>query len=121
MSLIGWHQRLSSNFQALHQSRQANSRTPIFALEHGLAQPELSELEREVRAYIQKYTPTENSWLPWIVYSAELGYRYVGLEYWQTFEAETIGWRERGSRDWIRSKFKKFENDYGGVIPSGSW
>lgn len=121
MSLIGWHQRLSSNFQALHQSRRANSRTPIFALEHGLAQPELSELEREVRAYIQKYTPTENSWLPWIVYSAELGYRYVGLEYWQTFEAETVGWRERGSRDWIRAKFKKFENDYGGVIPSGSW
>jgi hypothetical protein len=121
MSLIGWHQRLGSNFHALHQSRRANSRTPIFALEHGLAQPELSELEREVRAYIQKYTPTENSWLPWIVYSAELGYRYVGLEYWQTFEAETVGWRERGSRDWIRSKFKKFENDYGGVVPCGSW
>jgi hypothetical protein len=121
MSLIEWHQRLSSNFQALRQCRVANSGTPLFALEHGLAQQELSKLESEIRAYIQKYSPTENSWLPWIVYSAELGYRYVGLEYWQTFEAETVGWRERGSREWIRAKFKTFENDYGGVVPSGPW
>src|SRR5215213_910147 len=111
MSLIEWHQRLSSNFQTLRQCRVANSGTPLFALEHGLAQQELSILESEIRAYIQKYSPTENSWLPWIVYSAELGYRYVGLEYWQTFEAETVGWRERGSREWIRAKFKKFRSE----------
>jgi hypothetical protein len=122
MSLIEWHERLSANFRRLHESRTANAGGPIFALEHGLSQQELSQLENDVRAYIQKYPPTENSWLTWIIYAAELGYRYVGLEYWQTFEAETVGWTERGrGRNWIRNKFKLFERDFGGAVPSGLW
>lgn len=122
MSLIAWHDQLSTQFQSLHQERMSNGGGPIFALEHGLSQQEISQLEDDVRAYIQNYRPTDNHWLSWIVYAAELGYKYVGQEYWQTFEAETVGWRERGrGRDWIRNKFKKFEHDYGGAVPSGPW
>ncbi|MDX6528507.1 MAG: hypothetical protein QOH41_797 [Blastocatellia bacterium] len=122
MSLIAWHDRLSSQFQSLHQERILNGGGPIFALEHGLSQQEVSELENDVCAYIQNYRPTDSHWLSWIVYAAELGYKYVGQEYWQTFEADTAGWRERGrGRDWIRNKFKKFEHDYGGAVPSGPW
>lgn len=122
MSLIAWHDRLSSQFQSLHQERIADGGGPIFALEHGLSQQEITQLEEDLRAYIQQFSPTDNHWLAWIVYAAELGYKFVGQEYWQTFEADTSGWRERGrGRDWIRNKFKKFEHDYGGAVPSGPW
>jgi len=122
MSLIAWHDRLSSQFQSLHQDRISHGGGPIFALEHGLSQQEVSQLEDDARGYIQKYRPTDSHWLSWIVYASELGYKYVGQEYWQTFEAETVGWREQGrGRDWIRNKFKKFEHDYGGAVPSGPW
>lgn len=122
MSLIAWHDRLSSQFQSLHQERVSHGGGPIFALEHGLSQQEVSQLENDARDYIQKYRPTDSHWLSWIVYASELGYKYVGQEYWQTFEAETVGWREQGrGRDWIRNKFRKFEHDYGGAVPSGPW
>ncbi len=121
MSLITWHDRLHQHFQELHQER-ATEGSPVFVLEHGFSLADIEQLEADIRAYIQKYPPTDKHWLPWIVYAAELGYNYVGQEYWQTFEASTVGWREQGrGREWIRDKFKKFERDYGGAVPSGPW
>jgi hypothetical protein len=121
MSLITWHDRLHTHFQELHQERTAEGGL-VFILEHGLSLTEIEQLEADIRTYIQNYLPTDKHWLPWIVYAAELGYNYVGQEYWQTFEASTVGWRERGrERDWVRDKFKKFECDYGGAVPSGPW
>jgi hypothetical protein len=121
MSLITWHDRLHQHFQELHQERAAEG-SPAFVLEHGFSLADIEQLEADIRAYIQKYPPTDKHWLPWIVYAAELGYNYVGQEYWQSFEASTVGWRELGrGRDWIRDKFKKFERDYGGAVPSGPW
>lgn len=122
MSLISWHERLNTQFRSVLATRSGNGGGPIFALEHGLNSKEISALESDIRSYISEASPTDSYWLPWIVYAAELGYRYIGHEYWQTFEAETDGWRERGrGREWIRAKFKKFENDYRGAIPSGPW
>lgn len=121
MNLITWHDRLHQHFQELHQERAAEG-SPAFVLEHGFSLADIEQLEADIRAYIQKYPPTDKHWLPWIVYAAELGYNYVGQEYWQSFEASTVGWRELGrGRDWIRDKFKKFERDYGGAVPSGPW
>jgi hypothetical protein len=121
MSLITWHDRLHTHFQELHQERTAEGGL-VFVLEHGLSLTEIEQLEADIRTYIQNHPPTDKHWLPWIVYAAELGYNYVGQEYWQTFEASTVGWRERGrERDWVRDKFKKFECDYGGAVPSGPW
>jgi hypothetical protein len=122
MSLIAWHDRLSTQFRSLQTRRSSEGGGPIFALEHSLTPQEISTLDLDVRGYIRGSSPSEAHWLPWIVYAAELGYQYIGHEYWQTFEADTAGWRERGrGREWIRAKFKKFENDYGGAIPSGPW
>lgn len=57
------------------------------------------------------------------MYAAEIGYRYRGDEYWPVFEAETPGWRRRGSvgREYIRRKYELFAETYGGALPSGAW
>jgi hypothetical protein len=122
MSLISWHDRLSTQFRSLQTRRSTEGGGPIFALEHGLNAKEIAALELDVRSHIRESSPTDRHWLPWIVYAAELGYKYIGQEYWQSFEADTVGWRERGrGREWIRAKFKKFESEYSGAIPSGRW
>jgi hypothetical protein len=121
MNLVTWHDELHTHFQELSQER-ATEGGLVFVLEHGLALKEVVQLEDDIRTYIQNYPPTDKHWLPWIVYAAELGYNYVGQEYWQTFEARTVGWLERGrERHWVRDKFRKFERDYGGAVPSGPW
>ena len=45
-----------------------------------------------MRVDIAYRRPSRAHALVWIVYSSELGYRYSGDEYWQTFERETPGW-----------------------------
>lgn len=121
MNLVVWHERLAKHFEELHLARSVLG-NPVFVLEHGFCPEEIDRFEADIQAYIQKYSPTDKHWLPWIVYAAELGYKYVGHEYWQTFEASTVGWRSRGrERDWVRDKFRKFERDYGGAVPSGDW
>ena len=88
-----WQARLSLHFATLRDSRRARGiAEPLFGLEHGLAQTEVQALERAVRTHIAYRPPSRDHWLAWIVYSAELGYRYSGDEYWQTFEQETPGW-----------------------------
>lgn len=121
MSLVTWHDELHTHFQVLSQERAAEGGL-VFVLEHGLSLTEILELEDDIRTYIQDSPPTHRHWLPWIVYAAELGYNYVGQEYWQTFEMRTVGWRQHGrERSWLRDKFRKFETDYGGAVPSGPW
>jgi hypothetical protein len=121
MGLITWHDRLHAHFQELHQAR-AGEGGPVFVLEHGMTLEELEQLEADIRTYIEDHSPTYKHWLPWIIYAAELGYNYVGQEYWQTFEARTVGWRQHGrERSWIRDQFRHFESYYGGAVPSGPW
>ena len=93
----------------------------MFALEHGLAEPEIDAVAHAVRAYIASKAPSWDHRLPWIVYAAELGYRYSGNEYWQTFEAATPGWTARGDRSWIRKCYYWFQREYGGATPAGPW
>jgi len=56
-----------------------------------------------------------------LVYAAEVGYRYEGEEYWQTFEATTPGWTRYGNRTWLRERFKEFASTFGGAQPQGAW
>ena len=117
-----WHARLASHFEALAARRHSGSGTPpVFALEHGLDDTEIELLSRKVRTYIRSRTPSWEHRLPWIVYAAECGYGYSGNEYWQTFEAETPGWKARGDRYWIRKCYHWFQRTYGGAKPSGQW
>ena len=120
--LEAWQARLSLHFATLRESRRANSiPEPLFALEHGLGQTEVSDLDRAVRIHIASRTPSRDHWLVWVVYSAEFGYRYSGDEYWQTFEQETPGWIVNGDRYRIRDFYRRFEQEFGGAVPSGPW
>ena len=63
----------------------------------------------------------EPHWLLWVVYATELGYDYDGDEYWHSFEQRTPRWRDRGSRNQLRTWFSRFRTTYHGVKPSGPW
>jgi hypothetical protein len=118
----GLHERLDRHFQDLRTQRnQHGGGKPIFALEHGLNGEERTELEVNVRELIKNGQPVGRSWLPLVLYSAEIGYRYAGEEYWQTFETETPGWTVFGERDYVRETFRMFATRFGGAQPSGRW
>jgi hypothetical protein len=122
LTLEQWHTRLEQDFTRLREERRASgSKLPIFALEHGLEQPELQELSAAIRAHAERNAPSREHALAWVVYATEVGYRFSGEEYWQTFEEETPGWTVYGNRDWIRERFRQFHSKFDGAEPSGRW
>lgn len=122
MNLTDWNSRLQRHFEELRQQRLAAAGDkPIFVLEHGLGVRELQDLTTEIRSHVVATPPDDAHGLPWIVYAAELGYRYSGDEYWQTFEEETPGWLAHGDRYWVRRCFQRFHRQLAGAKPSGPW
>jgi len=122
MTLNRWEERLEKHFEDLHKTRLSSiDDRHLFALEHGLSEDDTTALEAELRAYIRTAEPSDRHWLAWVVYAAELGYRYEGAEYWQTFESRTPGWLEHGDRYFIRDSYHKFNKVYGGAKPKGPW
>jgi hypothetical protein len=119
--LSAMHQRLAAHFGDLHDRRDRLGRAPVFALEHGLSAAELAELEAGIRSAASRSRFPAESWLPLVVYATELGYRYSGNEYWQTFESQTPGWAETGDRKYVRTIFEEFSDTFGGARPSGAW
>jgi len=116
------HQRLESHFRALRSHRdQFGPGIPIFALEHGLTDVELELLKSSVCQAVQRGRLPRHSWLPVIVYAAETGYEYSGDEYWQTFAIRTPGWIQNEDRQYIRTSFVKFADQFGGARPTGAW
>lgn len=114
--------RLTAHFSELHRRRCTESPgNPVFALEHGLNLTEVKALGNAVRAHIAAAPPSRDHALTWVVYSAEIGYRYAGDEYWQTFEEETPRWTVLGDRHWIRDQYRSFQQKYNGARPSGAW
>ena len=117
-----WQTRLAQHFAELQALRCSDGlKHPVFGLEHGLCQHDVQILATAVRAHIADYPPSQEHSLVWIVYSSELGYLYSGDEYWQTFEKETRGWIQNGSRHWIRDCYHQFQEEFGGAVPSGTW
>ena len=117
-----WQARLAVHFTELRESRVKDGLgRPVFGLEHGLDPAEIQDLEKTVRAEIRYRQPFGLHSLVWVVYSSELGYRYSGDEYWQTFEQETPSWVQNGDRYALRDFFRQFQRDYGGAEPSGAW
>lgn len=122
MNLTEWQSLLESNFSRLLISRRSGAgERPVFALEHGLTAPQLEDLNAAVRHVSGTEGPSDLHWLPWIVYASELGYRYKGDEYWQTFEEETPGWTGGDNRYWLRKCFLRFSAECQGVQPTGVW
>ena len=118
-----FHQRLDVHFSALGAERaNLEPSSPVFALEHDLPEEDLELLKGAVRAAISDfhlagYQPT---WLPFVVYAAEMGYGYVGDGYWTTFSSLTPRWTNQ-ERSTIRDWFVRFHNRYGGARPTGAW
>ncbi len=122
MNLSDWQTFLGEHFAKLRSERSArHADMPLFALEHGLSDDQVGEISAQLKAYLTTHLPTERHALPWIVYATELGYRYSGYEYWQTFEAETPGWCGSDLRYWLRDRFLAFEKEFGGARPKGLW
>jgi len=120
--LNNYETRLKHHFSTLHNHRSSvGVERPIFALEHGLNELETSVLESALRTHIKSQRPSKDHSLSWIVYSSEIGYRYSGDEYWQTFERETPGWNENENRHWLRRQFQNFQKEFGGAVPTGVW
>ena len=122
MTLSALEDRLQAHFLELRRTRSALAgEKPLFALEHGLNSDELASLHKAVRAHVAAKPPSSDHSLPWVVYAAEVGYRYSGAEYWQTFAEETPGWLEHGQREWIRDRYEWFHERFGGARPAGAW
>ena len=122
IDLAHWQNRLQDHFRELSAQRRMKSPDRrIFGLEHGLDKSEIQSLTTAVRAHIAVGPPELEHSLAWIVYAAEVGYRYSGDEYWQTFEDETPGWISNGDRYWIRRCFHRFQEEFSGVVPGGAW
>lgn len=117
------HSDLDRRFRSVRETRdEVVPGAPVFALEHGLSEPELALLNDAVRAAVrQGFSPTYRRWsLPFVVYAAESGYQYAGDQYWKTFRESTPGWND-DHRDIIRIMFEKFASSYGGAKPGGAW
>jgi hypothetical protein len=121
VELGNWQTRLSGHFTELQRRRSEVPGRHVFAFEHGLTPIELEMLASAVRADVANGRPSRDYDLAWIVYATEIGYRYSGDEYWQTFEFETPGWLAHGDRHWIRDCYRTFKARFDGAEPSGSW
>ncbi|MDR8409765.1 hypothetical protein MTP10_13570 [Nonomuraea sp. 3-1Str] len=124
------HNRLDHHFRTLHEHRQALQPTaPVFALEHDLSGVDFELLLVAVRDAIAQGLSARNRvwWLPFVVYAAEIGYNYVGGEYWPLFSQETPGWESKqgwnvsNNRNRIKQWFEEFSVGYGGAKPKGSF
>lgn len=115
------HTQLHAHFLDLAAARKRADH-PSFALEHGLTQAQLTDLNSAIQDTVRmkRRLPTA-WWLPVIVYATEVGYQYSGDEYWQTFEALTPGWSDLDQNREIRRLFAEFARSFDGVVPQGPW
>ena len=118
-----YHDVLTAHFGDLHDARaRLEPKSPVFALEHDLSSADLDLLMGAVREGIknQHLTRYHRTWLPFVVYATEIGYDYVGDEYWTTFESLTPRWTSQ-ERSTVRSWFLRFHDQFGGACPTGAW
>lgn len=115
-----WQSRLEEHF-AKSSLRSEQSGRPIFAIEHGLEIEEIESLKSVVRKSIKAEGLNPDFWLLWVVYAAEHGYAFDGIEFWEGFGERTQGWHAAGDRKQIRDWFRRFGAQYRGISPSGRW
>jgi hypothetical protein len=118
-----FHASLETHFGALRDERARFAPPPpVFALEHDLSENELELLRTAVRKSVAAGAPFAHRrfWLPFVVHATEIGYRYEGDEYWETFAHETPHW-EDANRHWFKAWFLRFAKEFGGAEPQGAW
>lgn len=121
-----FHEGLDGHFRALRDGRAAlGTPAPVFALEHGLREDDLTLLRSAVTAaHRERFLARASSkwWLPLVLHAAEVGYVYDGVEFWPIYAQQTPGWSDSEyERDRVREWFRKFSNEYGGAVPQGAW
>lgn len=122
MNLTAYQERLAEQYARLRELR-ASENYPVYAIEHGLTPEECSAalmlLNQNFRANARA-EPT--FWLVWIAAAAEVGYRYDGREYWDSFCEAVPEWLDRSSdRNKMREFYQKFAVTYRGLTPAGLW
>ncbi|WP_328914244.1 MULTISPECIES: hypothetical protein [unclassified Streptomyces] len=124
------HLQLDHHFRMLHDQRRAlHPPAPVFALEHDLVGEQLELLLAAVRGAVADGLDVRYRawWLPFVVFAAEIGYDYVGGEFWPLWGQRAPGWE--GGPQWnvplnrkrIRQWFRRFADDYGGAEPRGGF
>jgi hypothetical protein len=125
LDLASLQQRLSQQYARLRDLR-ATENYPVYAIEHNLTAEECSAAQVLLNESFRANMRVEEAhWLVWIAAAAEVGYRYDGAEYWDTFGAAFPNWSKFGdrnrSRDQTRIWYKQFAQEYRGLTPSGPW
>lgn len=118
-SLAEWQQMLVVHFTVLSKNRKEKS-ISVFALEHGLKPAQIKIISSRLADDHRLNGINKSYWLLWVIYSTELGYEYIGDQYWISFEDKLRYW-EQSHREIIRWAFKEFQRRFNGVLPTGTW
>jgi|TARA_R100000455_G_C6273173_1_gene130452 hypothetical protein len=101
---------------------RASENYSVYAIEHGLSADERAAARALLNAQLESSMEADRAyWLVWIAAAAEVGYRYDGSEYWDSFAAAFPRWPQYGDRNQIRSWYKRFASEFRGLTPSGRW
>lgn len=112
--------QLEKHFATLKDLRKSLGH-PVYALEHGLDSEVIAALARAASTDLHAFGAQDKYWLVWIACSAEAGYRYVGEEFWPELEVAPGEWRNNVNRAWLRRKYERFADRFGGPTPVGRW
>ncbi len=112
--------QLKNHFTQLAAAKQKSGQ-PLFALEHCLDRSTVEEMRSHLYASIPRVGMSSSFKHCWLVHSAEHGYTFQGLEFWQSFAALTPEWHYYGDRGALRDWFAWFASEYRGIRPIGRW
>lgn len=121
MQLAELQEQLSQQYARLRDLR-ATEDYPVYAIEHGLTAQEVAAAQALLNIDLNSTMRANRAfWLVWIAAAAEVGYRYDGTEYWDSFAAAFPQWPRFGDRNLVRTWYKRFEAEFRGLAPSGHW
>ena len=121
MDLTGFQERLSKHYARLRDLR-APENYSVYAIEHGLSADERCAAQALLNSSLDSSLAADRAhWLVWIAAAAEIGYRYDGTEFWDSFAAAFPRWSLYGDRNQIRDWYKRFASEFRGLTPSGPW
>jgi hypothetical protein len=121
--LVDIEASLEAHFQRLSLAKRlGDNPSPLFAIEHGLDEDTIASLGNRLGSSLGDLGyMSDKHLLTWVVHATERGYRFGGLEYWDTFAQQTPNWRRHNARETLRSFFQRFSQKYDGINPTGGW
>ncbi len=97
MTLNDWQARLEGHFENLKQQRlSSGAMSHLFALEHGLVQRDISDLQNAIAVYSRNSEPDPRHWLAWVVYATEV--RMEGWGQWRPGRKENLAYKTKNQR-----------------------